>query len=316
MSMGVYGTFAESLEIEGRRFRADRIDPRYAARAGVEALFALDGLPSLFENDLVRASQVSDVPHTWRVKQCSSENEVTEEVLQNGLQALRKDFAELGTRVMTYLAPVGGGAFEFLAAGAIRDKLTRAYHNEQFPVVSRAIVAPKHRGKGLGTVIVEHRMKAVMRYFAKRPKAIHFGTESEKILHAVKKVEQDEGIKFVFIGVEQYASSDGTHEVHDFLAFLPWYRASLLKDCERLGAASSDVNAFSAFGAQLTKFMEAGVSAVSGRELEASFRGAAGKLVSGKLTAEERSSLAALEEVFVVKKMIGAMDPVDAEKTA
>ncbi len=226
-----YGYWRERLEFGGQVYGADLIEPYFTKRAGIARILAVNGLPVPFVENLVRASQVSDVPHTWRVKECDSEADVTTEILQTGIEALQRDMRELNSHIVTYLGDLDGKGerYTFLAAGAIRDKLTRDYQDKYFPIVSRAIVTPEYRGKGLGSLIVQHRMKAALHLFGVTPKAIHFGTESKKVLQSIKRVEQDVGISFVYIGDEQYSASDGTHTVHDFLGFLPWYQEKLLE---------------------------------------------------------------------------------------
>ena len=86
-----YGTWKHSLQIGEETLRADRIDQKRATRAGFDAIYAVDGLPKIFEDNLVRGAQVCEVPHTWCVKRCDSEDEVTTEILELGRQILRDD---------------------------------------------------------------------------------------------------------------------------------------------------------------------------------------------------------------------------------
>lgn len=307
--MTTYGQWRDPISIDGQRYPADLIDQRYAERAGYAKIYAVNGIPPRFERDLIRASQVCDAPHTWRVRECKSEDEVTEEDLRQGKIVLDEDRAVRRAHVFTYLGDKDGSGqnFEFLAAGAIRDKLTKDYQNELFPVVSRAIVAPSHRGRGLGTLIVEHRMKAVFHYFGKVPKAIHFGTESKKILHAVHKVEHDEDIKFVYIGDERYTAADGTHTVHDFLCFLPWYQKRLMEACDRLRPATKTPEKLDEFKEKLELFVLKGVEAVSGDTLEKLFNE-----LRESVQTQDSDSKAAIEElaeVFFIRGKIGAADP-------
>lgn len=304
-----YGRWSESLTIGDIQFRADRIDEGVAKRAGFAVMFALRGLPISFEDNLVRAAQVCDVPHTWRVKECQSEGDVTAELLAAGKDVLARDRLSLGSSVVTYVGSTSEhhNSFEFVAAGAIRNRLTKDFENDQFPVVSRAIVAPKFRGKGIGTLIVEHRTKAVIRgFFTKPAKAIHFGTESEKVLSSIKKVERDERVRFVYIGDEQYRTEDGLNTVHDYLCFLPWYQKLLLETCDRLVNVSENQGSVRQFRTKLDAFMREGVRAVTGTDLQDSF-----KVVKSSVSAENEimQSLSALDEVFTVRKKIGAEDP-------
>lgn len=309
--MTSYGSWRESLTIGGETFRADLVDDAYAGKAGVARILAVNGLPALFEGDLVRASQVCDVPHTWRIKEFRSEEEVTPEVLEQGKAALHRDRRELNAHIITYLGDrEGNGDLEFLAAGAVRNKLTRDFESAEFPVVSRAIVAPRHRGKGLGSLIVEHRMKIILaEFFGIRPKAIHFGTESKKILHSVKKVEQAIGANFVYIGDEKYTASDGTHTVHDFLCFLPWYRRSLAEACDALERVSGTPAAVAEFRRLLMLFAERGIEGTLGAALEESFHAARKSLSVGADSENAADALRRLEEVFFIKRKIGASDP-------
>jgi GNAT superfamily N-acetyltransferase len=305
-----YGLFPESIGLDGASYPAERVDNSYARRAGFAEICAINGLPPQFENALIRASQVCDVPHTWRVKECRAENEVTNEILQDGKRALDEDRTARGSHIITYVGK-NSGDYEFLAAGAIRDKLTTDYHNPEYPVVSRAIVAPAHRGKGLGSLIVEHRFKAVLRFFGARPKAIHFGTESEKILHAIKKVEQDEGLKYVHIGYETYTAFDGPHVIADYLCFMPWFQTELLAACDVLAEALDAHALLHEFKEKLNLFMTSGITQVTNKQLADLFQ-----IISqttgaiSKQSAKTRQALHLINEVSLIKDQIGAADPV------
>jgi hypothetical protein len=304
------GTWGALLTIDGREYRVDVAPAELSARARFDRIFAVDGLPRRFEDDLVRSSQVCDVPHTWRVSECASELDVTEEVLARGRAVLRRDQTELNARIVTYVGFEAPDSSEplFLAAGAIRNKLSRAFESSEFPVVSRAIVRPKFRGRGLGSFIVEHRMKAVLNsFFGIRPKAIHFGTESEKILHAVKKVEREENIGFVYIGDERYTATDGTHVVHDYLCFLPWFQEHLLEQCDVV-SKGCDPGRSAVFRETLSVFMTRGVRHARGADLEECFREIRDQAAAGA-DARTNQAIAAIEELFAVRREIGAEDP-------
>ncbi|MCB0328167.1 MAG: GNAT family N-acetyltransferase [Bdellovibrionales bacterium] len=305
-----YGSFQETLTVGGETFRADPIAPHRAERAAVRSIIAVDGLPSVFEEALLRAAQVCDVPHTWCVKECKSEDEVTPEILATAKTVLHNDKKDYNARIITYLGiPLDASKDEllFLAAGAIRNKLTKEYENDEFPVVSRAVVAPAYRGKGLGSLIVEHRMLSALRYFTKPPKAIHFATESAPIFTAVKHAEKLLGSPFVHIGTEQYQTRVGLLQVMDFLCFLPQYRASLLAACRTLDNFNTLKQPH--LEVLFEQFMSRGVGSVSGKELEVALSQVS-KIVGDSGTASSllADALSALYEVLTVREIIGAKD--------
>lgn len=304
--MTAYGEWSEELIIDGERCAADRIDQSYAKRAGVSEIYAINGAPLRFRSEIVRSAQVSDVPHTWRVKQCATESDVTPDVIEQGLAVLANDERQRGARIITFVAPSNQG-YEFLAAGAIRNKLTREYEDDAYPVISRAVVAPKYRGRGLGSLIVEHRLKAAQHLFSKRPKAIHFATESDKMRHAFSKAAAEQGITFVYIGDEQYETADGVHMVHDYLAYMPWYQAELLNFCDQLLGAATPQSAVTEFRDALSVFMQHGVTKVSGAELTQRLATLKSSVPSDTETCK---ALEALNEVLTIRGIIGAKDPV------
>ena len=317
--MTVYGSWDQDISIDGETFHADLIDEKYARKAGFSRIFAIKGLPACFEKSLIVSSQICDVPHTWRIKECHSADEVTPDVLVQGKAVLSLDRKELHAHIITYVGEIRGqpNNFEFLAAGAVRDKLTRDYENEEYPVVSRLIVAPIHRGKGLGSLIMEHCMKALLYpYFGKKPKAIHFGTESHKILHAAGKVEKDTGINCVYVGDESYTASDGTHNVHDYLCFSPWFREDLLKACDRLSLYTDTPHALRQFREKLNIFTKKGVKEVSGASLETLFRSMVASLGNRANEKEAQNSVNLLSELFLIRNKIGACDPSTAATKA
>lgn len=309
------GFWNEELTFDGKEFRADLVDERYASRAGVEAILAIDGLPARFEIDLITAAQICDVPHSWRVKECHDPSEVTPEVISLAKAALESDIKERGSHVITYISRTGADTYDFLAAGSIRNKLTKEFEDNQFPVISRAIVAPHHRGKGLGSLIVEHRMRAVLKeYFGQPVKAIHFGTESKKILHSAEKVEQQHGIKFVHIGDEQYQAPDGIHTVHDYLCFLPLFRDALIGACDKASTIPEATELALSLKENLVRFMNKGVEGISGSLLEANYEQLSECLRARSDVPEQvRNSLLVLGEVFLVRMTIGAADPPNLE---
>lgn len=305
--MQAFGTWNETITIDGELFRADTVEDTYAARAGFDRIWAIRGLPSRYTDRIVKAAQVSDVPHTWRVQESPSEEAVPDDVLTRGRENLANDIKCMGVHIVSYFGVRNSNPdhLEFLAAGAIRNKLSRNFESDEFPVVSRAVVAPKFRGCGLGSLIVEHRMKATVRGFFSRPaKAIHFGTESVKVLHSIKKVERDEGIKFVHIGDEQYQTLAGTHHVADFLCFLPAYRRQLLEACDLLEGV--DKAQASLLHERMEVFMEQGVEGQLGSELEETFDWFR---LSSSDTEPVQSAMNLIDEFFLVKKAIGATDP-------
>jgi GNAT superfamily N-acetyltransferase len=309
-----YANWNETVLLNGKSFAAEIVDDFYAKSAGFARIYAVNGLPDPFIDQLVIASQVSDVPHTWRIRECQAESEVTIDIIERGREALRRDIAEMGVHVIAYVGDADGLGknLVFLAAGAIRDKLTRSYQNEEFPVISRAIVAPSYRGKKLGSLIVEHRMKCVIHgFFKKKPKAIHFGTESKKVLQSIKRVEKDEGIKFVYIGDEMYEVAGVTYKVNDFLCYLPWYSQSLLQACDKLEKQTAVQN-IKEFKENLNTFLLRGVEGVKGQYLEELF----GKVKLSlepinNRSAEVADAINLLEEVFFIRKKIGAEDPIN-----
>jgi len=306
-----FGQWLTTLTFDDGNFRADQISEPYLSRSGFKELYAVDGIPQRFVERLVTAAQVCDVPHTWRVHRCETEDQVTDEIRQAGSAALSKDIEVMGTHIISYLGRNPEGPYTFLAAGAIRNKLTSSFLNHEFPVVSRAIVAPAHREKGIGSLIVEHRMKIVLRgYFGTQPKAIHFGTESEKILHTVRRIEQEEGIRFVHIGDEQLTVSDGTHTVHDYLCFLPWYQQMVLKACDLLQAHPGELSLPHGFKEQLSRFMTEGITGASGDALEQALMQVAASLDSAAPNSGASSALSLLQELFDVRNKIGARDPI------
>lgn len=306
MSIHDYGRWLETIEIDGVVYHADRAEAKYAERAGLDEILAINGLPPRFEENIVIAAQVCDVPHTWRIHECQSVDEVTPEIIEQGKQKLNRDRLELNAHIITYLNRSPSGALTFLAAGAIRNKLSRKFENEEFPVVSRSIVVPELRDKGIGSFVVVHRFGAVFRYFKKPPMAIHFGTDSPKILQAIKRVEEEASIRFVHIGDEQYTTADGTHTVHDFLCFLPAYREALAVACERLAQLSSRPDSALALKNRLAQFAEQGVAAIKGSDLERLYVEAKNNL---KAELAPHTGFERLDEFFEVKKEIGAEDP-------
>jgi GNAT superfamily N-acetyltransferase len=309
--MTEYGEWRHTLLVDGESFRADLIDERYARRAGVSQIYAIHGAPLRFRKAIVRASQVCDIPHTWRVKQCARESDVTEEIVEQGLSILAGDERERGAHIITFVAAPSPHDvnYEFLAAGAIRNKLTREYEDEQYPVISRAVVAPAFRGKGLGSLLVEHRLSAVQKMFSKKPKAIHFATESSKMLHAFTKAAAELGLTFVYIGDEQYETAAGIHTVHDYLTYMPWYQEELLARCDELSRVSTSLSAVSDFRSALGLFMREGIKKVLGADLEQKFAALQASLTPGH---KQEANLAVLQELFVIRRIIGASDPVTA----
>lgn len=266
----------ETISLDGTQWRGQWLDPAIAKRSGFEKILAIDGLPETYLEPLARASQVCDTPHTWCVRAVASEGEVDSTTLQTAKEVIRDDEKTYNACIFTL---IGDG--QLLGAGAIRNKLNKHYQNDEFPVVSRAMVVPSFRGRNIGSLLVEFRMKAVLTYFSKAPKAIHFGTESEKILHTIRRLE----LPFVHIGDELYETKMGLLAVHDYLWFLEPYRAALRTEA---------LNVSADFAEKLNNFMERGVSSARGAELEMHYQG---------------HSYPLIDEFFMIKDHIGAKDP-------
>ncbi|MCB0352330.1 MAG: GNAT family N-acetyltransferase [Bdellovibrionales bacterium] len=291
--MSEFGEFEQTASFDGKEFRVESVGESYLERVGFPEIIAVDGVPAQIADELVRSAQVCDVPHTWCVKRLSSIEEVTPEILARGKKVLEEDRDKFGSRIFCYVG-IRGDEKVFLAAGAIRDKLTQSFYNPSFPVVSRAVVSPQFRGKGLGSLIVEHRMEATLRYFDVRPKAIHFATESPQILHSVRKFEKKHGFRFLYIGDERYSTEAGTFSVNDYLCPLPDYKESLFQE---LSQFQSELPV--GFAERFECFLREGSNGVSGDALADEINSLCVKGVTVPL----------LQEFFLVRKTIGARDP-------
>ncbi len=259
-------------------------------------VYAVDGLPQEFTDELIKASQVVDVPHTWRVRQVADVSEVGKSDLKLGREVLAVDVAELGANIICYLAKAEG-EFRFVAAGAIRSKLNRNFESIRYPVVSRAVVHPELRGRGIGSMIVEHRLTAALTYFGERPNAIHFATESPQILAAADRFAAKNGQHYIKLGSESLEVVDGTHKVDDYLFVLPRYQ-KLLSDCAA-ELQSAEVMAHD-FQHRFRLFLEQGIEGASGDALKQEL-----------LEVDEPTysrHIDTLSEFFVVRDNIGASD--------
>jgi hypothetical protein len=304
-----YGTWKEELTLDGVSYRAEKLDIASVNAPHLCTLYAVDGLPARYERDLITAAQVCDVPHTWRVQQVSSPDFVTDEIVERGRSALRRDSELLNAHILTYIGTTtSDNQLHFIAAGALRNKLTRTYQNDAFPVVSRAIVAPQYRGYGFGNLIVEHRVKAVFSYYEHKPLAIHFGTDSPKILRAVKKVSDELGVVFVYIGDEEYTAADGIHTVNDYLCFLPHYQQTLLAACDDLETQETKAKV-AQLKQGLASFMTAGVHGIKGEVLAVRYKDVKDAIVQRGDASRYHHALETLDELFFVKEIIGARDP-------
>jgi len=288
----MFGQWQHSLKVGQETFRCDVIEGELLDRSEFNKVYALDGLPKVFLDDLVKASQVIDVPQTWRIKQLDSIDQVTNEILELGRQAIERDIKEFGTNIISYVAETDSEQV-FVAAGAIRSKLNPEFENVQFPVVSRAVVHPNYRGQGIGSLIVIHRLSAALTYFDLPPKAIHFATESKKIISSVNRFEKSSGLKFIYIGDEQYSTNDGTHKETDYLCILPDYKKDLLSAAAHCGGE---------YKKDFELFISEGVNAFSGDDLEMRFQ----EFVVSNQLDQTHPSYILLSEFFNVRQNIGA----------
>jgi GNAT superfamily N-acetyltransferase len=321
--MSKIGNLNSTLSFDGLAYPAERL-AETAQRLGFQSVFAVGGMPASLTYPLARAAQVCDVPHTWRVKEAQSEAEVDDATLARGREILLEDKELRGADIICY---IGSKEFDlsefdladaqqaknwdFLGAGAIRNKLNSTYFNPSVPVVSRAIVAPRFRGLGIGSVLVEHRLSLLLNgYFGSVPKAIHFGTESAKILTSVRRIERQEGVHFVHIGDEQLTTDDGTHTVHDYLCFLPWYQQEIHKALAELKVSLSmyeQTNAIENLDSLWRLFMQEGVTAASGKALLEAFQMLCSVAPSNDALADVSSYF---EEFLEFRREIGAEDPI------
>ena len=311
-----YGLWDSNIEINDQRFRSEYIDWSLVKKTGLKNVIAVDGIAESMIDTLVRSAQVVDVPHSWRVEEVKNISEVSPSALDKGRTVLQDDLDNFGTNIISYVTGTPESGYEFIAAGAIRNKLNRKYQSNEFPVVSRAVVAPSSRGSGIGSIIVWHRFETVLSYFGDEPKAIHFGTESEKILSTVSRFMKHSGFTRMWLGNESLEVEDGSHVVCDYLCLSPKYLKELFQAAQTL-TRHSELGSESPRGSNVElslkdwsndflTYIDEGAGAVSGDALEKDFK----KIIDNtEISDEMKLSVDVAKQFLEVRKNIGARDP-------
>ena len=86
---------SQTISIENSNFRVDLLDEV----DNVGQVIAIHGLPDCLVPALARISQVVEVPHTWRVRQVPSVEEVTESDISLVANVLRHDQEVMGAHL-------------------------------------------------------------------------------------------------------------------------------------------------------------------------------------------------------------------------
>ncbi len=271
------------IEIDSQTFTSDEL----GLIEGVGEVIAIHGLPESLTTELATMAQVVDVPHTWRIKQADSVDEVDEETIAEAIKVIRDDELHLGANIFCYVFQTEVG-LELVAAGALRNKLNMDVQLNDFPVSSRAIVAPHLRGRGLGKAIIRHRIDLARDWFGVPAKAIYFGSRAEKVVDVWTKYGFKIGWKMFHLGEGRIESGDGVHVMQEYFLLNPDYERKLLSEAESLG----------------NSFVES---------LEMYFKNGAREISADNLADEVSQageSLPSLTEFFSVRSIIGAKDPI------
>lgn len=293
--------WSDVIEFSGHTFECELIKNTVYSYPG--NVIAVNGIPNIFLNDLAIISQQVDVPHTWRIRYVKHSSELSDKDISLAKSAILNDINNLGSHIISYVSKSDNG-YKLLAAGSIRDKLNPDYYNPYFPVISRAVVAPDVRGLGLGSMIVYHRLGLVGSYFNVVPKAIHLATESPKILSSVRRYESQFGMKFVFIGIENYAVNGVKYKVDDYLSFQPNFIDEILTACDYLVSIDKGLTSVK-FRNRLNSFIHEGVNSVKWSYLYDLF-----SQILKNLESYDRAKVEPIEEIFMVIDNIGTKDNV------
>lgn len=253
----------------------------------VGEVIAIHGLPESLITNLAAMAQVVDVPHTWRVKQAANVGEVSQETIELAVKAIRDDQASLGANIFCYVTQTDTG-LEVVAAGAIRNKLNTDVELNDFPVSSRALVAPQLRGRGLGSAIIRHRIELAKNWFGVPAKAIYFGSRTETVVNVWRKYGTEIGWKLFHLGEGCLESGDGVHIMQEYFLLNPDYERRLLSEAESLG---------NGFVESLEMYFKNGARAISADNL-------------ADEVSQAGESLPSLTEFFSVRSIIGAKDPI------
>lgn len=256
---------------------------------GIGEVTAIHGLPESLIADLARMSQVVDVPHTWRVKQASSVEEVANETVSQAIEVIRSDQSEMGANIFCYVRR-NNDDVELVAAGAIRNKLSPKVKLDDFPVCSRALVAPQLRGRGMGRAIIRHRADIARNFFDVPAKAVYFGSRASKVVDVWTKFAAEINWPFFYLGEGRLAVEDGVHIMKEYFMLNPEYENKLLAEATLVGRD---------FIERLKTYFSSGANEVSADTL--AFE------ASNALTKDQ--PLEALTEFFKVREIIGAKDP-------
>ena len=274
-----------SIELDGRIFETTAL----GAVEGVGQVTAIHGLPESLIGDLARISQVVDVPHTWRVKQAASVDEVTDDTISEAIRVINADQSDLGAHIFCYVRQIDGDP-ELVAAGAIRNKLTKSVRLDEFPVCSRALVAPELRGRGLGRAIIRHRIDVARNFFGVSAKAVYFGSRSEKVVDVWSNFAAEINWTFFHLGEGRLEGADGVHVMQEYFLLNPNYEDKLLQEASLISSTLAE---------GLASYFLGGASEVSADNL-------ASEVSNAQIAGQQ---LDALVEFFEVREIIGAKDP-------
>ncbi len=166
---------------------------------------------------LLHGIRVERCAHSWR----NFDPDGSLEQLQAWENRLRPT-----TIFFYYGAPEGADAAaapRLAAAATVADVIRREFPHAGFPVLARCYVMPDFRSQGLYQRIVHHRLEFCRTRFAGELKAIHLGTQDERVARTVTRGEP----RFVQLGSEVVQAGDEACLVRAFLHLTPGYLASI-----------------------------------------------------------------------------------------
>jgi hypothetical protein len=145
-------------------------------------------------------------------------------------------------RVFTYFASIAGRD-EPLAIGVVSDRVSSAFPEDGLPVLGRAYVRPAYRGGAIYTTVLRHRLDYCVAKWDSRLMAIHLGSASPQVEHALRKYHKG---RVVYLGDEDLGRLGS---VRAFLALTERFEKQIQHPPEGLQLEHAELLQFLAEGA-------------------------------------------------------------------
>jgi GNAT superfamily N-acetyltransferase len=129
-----------------------------------------------------------------------------------------------------------GEDLQIFGAGAVAAHLNSRFPEPGFCVLGRCYIMTEFRGRGFYRRVLQHRLEHCRTRFGRELKAVHIGSDNERVAHVVTRQPLPGWPRFLHLGQEELAIAGRTKLVCAYMMLMPDFARNLARTLEGPGA--------------------------------------------------------------------------------